>query len=150
MNKELRIRHDQGLAIAQCIRGEISHGKLAEILGIDKHDFKLACGSFDDEPELERLRTQLASLSTARDEALKQLEIWERDFQLAVAVGNDEKQAKAEAEATILRLRALIEAWHLKAGANGAIYGQGVEECADELATVLDAETADKVYRENP
>jgi hypothetical protein len=44
------LRHDQGLAIAKALRGEISHGRLAEILGIeDVHAFKLAAGSFDEE-----------------------------------------------------------------------------------------------------
>lgn len=43
------ITHQQGLAIAKALRGEISHGKLAEILGIeDKHAFKLASGAFDE------------------------------------------------------------------------------------------------------
>ena len=50
------LRHDQGLAIAKALRGEISHGKLAEILGIeDIHGFKTASGAFEEESKSARL-----------------------------------------------------------------------------------------------
>ena len=135
---------------------------------------------------IQNLQVQLASLTTARDEAEKREQKWMigfgmvcksqaaaeavRDEALKV-LQNPEKWMKwcdirvlgrcEAAEATILRLREYVQHKRdclMAKDVDGQFYisiGGGLaslvkRDCTCGLATALDAETADKVYPENP